>query len=315
MNGYDDSEHYGELGFLKLSNADLWRLNETLSVVDAAILITGNDPSTQAKLYDDDENGVIWGQKTDYEGFEPAFKALKAAILGNKLRADVKHSLRGYSERYDGREDHYYEIVQMPHEETVTYDMLVSRQANYSGDATTSEGKTVLNFAPSDIQTNRRNDLYICKKPNWKETMIAVEDLKSWLKSKQIRPQFFFPDASLEGFRDKNHARYSAKLATAVAAWEAIKVPAPKQSAKQTLEAWIQSNGEKFGIAIDGIVSASKAGDIAAIANWDTKGGATPTSTGDSLPPTKKEEPIENYQHGYGPSEKTIDIEDSDIPF
>jgi hypothetical protein len=311
MNGYD-LEQCGDLGFRKLSTIDLWRLSDSLNVVDAAILITGNDPSTQDKLYDDDR-GVKWGQKVDYAGFEPTLKALKSAILGNKLKAVIKHSMRGFSSESDPHGDYSYEIVQMPNEETVSYDMLVARMDTTPWSQEPLKGKTALNFSVSDIK--HTGNLYICKDPNWQQTLVEVEDLKEWLASKSLRPEFFFPDAPVEGFRNKNHSRYSAKLATAVAAWEAVKTASPNKTPKQTLKAWVQSNGEKFGLTDDGIVSDGMAEEIAIIANWQTKGGATPTSTNDSPPPTQQEEPIENYPHSYSPSEKTIDIDDPDIPF
>lgn len=311
MSGFDNSGGFG--AYRTLSQDDLWRLSDELSVVDAAILITGNDPAKEMKLRDDD-SGVVWGQKTDYEGYAPTFKALKAAILGNKLRANVKHSMRGQiTERDEG--NYEYEIVEMPHEETVSYDMLINQRSKSGYHDQNYTATTWLNFSASDLQTGSSGSLYVCKEPNWSETMIGVDDLKSWLESRNIFPPFFFPVSPAEGFRDKNHPRYSAKLATAVAAWEEVEHAAPNMSVKQTLDAWIQSNGRKYGLGSDGLVSSGMAKDLATIPNWDTNGGATPTRASTSLPPVSPEEPVQNYKYSHGADADGENSIDPEIPF
>ncbi len=65
---------------MTLSKLDYWRLADELSVVDAAILITGNDPSQTHDSADFNEPPEFV-QTTNYEGFDAAFKALRTAIL------------------------------------------------------------------------------------------------------------------------------------------------------------------------------------------------------------------------------------------
>lgn len=141
----------------------------------------------------------------------------------------------------------------------------------------------------------RNQSIYIVSEPNWKETLVQVNDLKYWLKGRGVFPPFFFPEGKADGFRDRGHARYSAKLACAVAAWEAVKKPASNKSAKETVTQWVQSNGASFGMADDnGIVPNKAVEEVAKVVNWATKGGAAPTYQGEA---EKEPEPIQNYRH------------------
>jgi hypothetical protein len=64
-------------GSQKLESLDYWRLNDDFSVVDAAFLIIGEDPSE-------------WRENVDWpKNYDPAKKALMNAVLKKKLPADV----------------------------------------------------------------------------------------------------------------------------------------------------------------------------------------------------------------------------------
>ncbi|MDQ2092740.1 hypothetical protein [Rhodalgimonas zhirmunskyi] len=276
-----------------LSLMDLWRLSDVLSVEDAAILIIGGNPGEKVTECVDnkDVEYVYWKGHKDYPA---AFKALRNAILSNKLRADVKYSMRGaqFTSTFD---ESVYEISQGPDEEQVCYSFLISRSDDplYSS---SSSGQTRLNFSVDDIWQERF--FYICREPNWEQTLVEVDDLKEWISCSGVFPPFFSPEGKAEGFRDKSHPRYSAKLGTAVAAWENVDAPEPHSSVKQTLSSRIRSNGEKYGVGDGkGIVSATAAEEVAKVANWNTKGGANPTPGPGDPHPTKQSEPIENYTY------------------
>lgn len=294
-----------------LSSMDLWRLSDTLSVVDAAILIIGGNPGEKNVEYDGNEEFeyIAWTKAIDYPA---AFKALRNAILSNRLAADLKFSMRGAQNDtfFDGET---YEIPQQNGEERISYDLLLSRPVSSAEGPEQPAGTTRLNFSVEDIAHEKF--LYICREPNWEQTLIDVEDLKEWLSSRGIYPSFFFPESKPEGFRDKSHPRYSAKLATAVAAWENIDAPERNSSVKQTLTNWIQSNGVKYGVGDGkGIVSTTAAEEIAKIANWHTKGGANPTQASEYQPARKQREPIENYPFSVPKGMKRPYPEGDDIP-
>ena len=65
---------------------DYWRLCDELSVVQAALLISGIDPATCQNHIDG------WESYLRPEGYEPAFAALKHAINAKRLKAIIKHS-------------------------------------------------------------------------------------------------------------------------------------------------------------------------------------------------------------------------------
>ncbi|AUQ57704.1 hypothetical protein PhaeoP30_00763 [Phaeobacter inhibens] len=287
---------------------DYWRLADELSVVDAAILITGNDPS-----YETEDNEGVWHQRTNYEGYSAAYKALRAAILGNKLRATVKLSTRGSATAWspDGQP---YEVVEMPHEEQISYDMLVARIDTYGKKPKEAPGQTITNFSVDELRNS--SFLYICKEPNWKETLVSVEDLKAWLASKGFYASFFFPKGRVDTFQNKEHPRYSAKLAACVAAWEAVTGPAKNSSVKKTVKDWLQSNASRYGVGDDnGIVSPTAAEELAKIVNWNPSGGANPTSGSIEHQSARDDGPIENYKYGYSEHPKYGDIDDTEISF
>lgn len=210
---------------MSLTSLDYWRLADELSVIDAAILITGNDPSGRFEIYDDngqavrDSNGV-WrtAQKRDYEGFEATFKALRSAIWSNKLRANIRHRVN--KAEYENVADYgYLPLDQGPGFKSASYDFLIARHGPEH------VGRTVSNFSIND-SLRGCDDFYIWKDPDWENTTIAVEDLKEWLSIRGISPSFFFPHGNLEGFRSKDNPRYAPKLAACVAAWEAVQAPA-----------------------------------------------------------------------------------------
>lgn len=259
---------------MTLSSLELWRLSDELSVTDAAILISGNNPSEKIMRYDEngqgvrDSNGVCEEyQRTDYDGFDPVFKALRTAIFSNKLKAILGAKARKPSLNYGTYGNP--EMLYGEGEIEFSFDVLI-RASGYS----------------ASIYTNRRIDnlsnaskVYVLDQPDWTETMINVDDLKDWLDGRGLYPDFFFPEGKAEGFRDKAHPRYSAKLACAVAAWEAIERQQPNKSVKETITAWVHSNAVSFGMAEGvGIVPKLSVEDVAKVVNWAIMGGAPPTN-------------------------------------
>jgi len=305
---------------MTLSKMDYWRLADELSIYDAAILMTGNDPSETVETYATDgtclydENGHIrMVQRRDYDGLTPCFRALKNAVLSNRLRATIRLPMRTskhphYGE-YDSQRSDEFDDFSTENEKQFRYDMLIARLV--SGERRSNDveisGQTRLNF---DVdQLNGERFLYVSKEPNWAETTIAVDDLKEWLKEKGLYPPFFFPNRPSVDFKDRRNPRYSPKLAACVEAWEQIKGPRKSMSVKQTVKAWLKSNAASFGVSSEtGIVSDKLAEELAAIVNWKPKGGATPTPQLGKTTDEKASEPVENYPYGYPEHEDNPEI-------
>jgi len=289
---------------MTLSIMDYWRLSDELSVIDAAILVTGNDPSQKLEVTDEENGRVIFDdngavkmyQRTDYEGFDAVFKALRNAIFSDRLRATVGTKAR--PQIFNGGEYGRPEIKLGEGELWLDFGTLVR---------TSSRGFELF----SNRKISALNDsakMYVLDEPDWSETVVDVADLKTWLNGRGLHPPFFFPEGKAEGFRDKSHARYSAKLACAVAAWESVEKAQAKKSVKETVTAWVMSNAVSFGLAnSDGIVPKLSVEDVAKVVNWATSGGATPTVSAETQ--EASQQPINNFKSFPG------DDKDDDVPF
>jgi hypothetical protein len=90
---------------------DYWRLCDEVSVIDAALLIVGEDPSSIR------QNVENWGPEQRPMGYDAAKTALANAILGGRLPATVRREAheRGYDEEpgphQDDRKEGYHTII------------------------------------------------------------------------------------------------------------------------------------------------------------------------------------------------------------
>ena len=136
---------------------------------------------------------------------------------------------------------------------------------------------------------------------HWDRTTISVCELKRWLLLKNFRPAFFFSseDTGNPDYLNKDHPRYSAKLAAGVKVWLAMeddqllngKAPIP------AMDSFLTSNYKELGLIHnqDSAQHGYKKGDInkgaireiAKIANWNDKGGAPSTPTIEPTPPSE----------------------------
>jgi hypothetical protein len=311
------------------SGLDYWRLADELSIVDASFLTLNLDPGHFRLLQPTDpSNSEIiqvagWsdsqieraGEADDGTPlvnpaqFRAVFKALRNAVFANKVQVRVvniaRHAPVDYGQYGNPR------LPEDPDEDTRNYGFTLSRgiPTLYSN----ADPITDLSCSPADRL------MYILREPDWFNTTIEVEELKSWFLSRGTAFPFFFPEGVADGFRDKQHVRYAAKLATAVAAWEAVERPSRNKSVKQSLTDWVISNGVSYGLGnSDGIVTATVAEEIAKIANWHTSGGATPTYTEETEPDVGYEEAIQNFEkvndNDGEQYQSTRDLDD-EIPF
>lgn len=223
-----------------MNSLDYWRLCDELSIVHAALLIVGIDPSSEEGSYCE-----RWQEHEQPSGYLAAKRALIGAVQAGRLPATV---------RYEAQPNH--EAIDDP-----------------DGNRRT---KTVNRLA----RCNDGRDYLILPVPNWHSSSVSVENLKTWLRSRGFASGFFFPneEAGMPGYMDPRNPRYAPKLAAAVSAWLAVDEAAPGKSPKQTLERWIREHAAGFGLTDDeGKPVETAMEECAKVANWQPGGGASKT--------------------------------------
>ncbi|MEP3333512.1 hypothetical protein [Sedimentitalea sp.] len=202
---------------MSFNDIDYWRLSDVLSVTDAAMLGADINPGEwEATWPSNPQDGHFHKRGTgnhtnnyfDSPKFIAVFSAIRNAILADTLPANLAKRTRAAPYHwYDGM------AVEMPPEDDedgISYEALLKLGG----------GSFRTNAHDTDFGTYQT--LLFLKEPDWSQSTVAVDDLKDWMKKKNFLPPFFFPAGSTEGFRNREHPRYSPKLACAAAAWEAV---------------------------------------------------------------------------------------------
>lgn len=239
-----------------------WRLNDELSVVNAAILIVGGDPSQMTQRFDHIAEGYFEDQDLDHDGFAAAFTALKAAIRNGTLPAKHWYGAQsGWSEVTRGALSNDGFIIVTSH----TLNSILEAQLMETG-----------NWVPS-------GSVLFHREPDWWQTNVKVEDLKRWLRDKGIQPSFFFPETladrgdTVDEVLDFEHEHFTPELALALTVWRAL-LPerAFKGGVKSTIEAWIKANPDAWHG--EGELSVAAKERIITLVNWNKSGGAPKSS-------------------------------------
>ena len=227
---------------MELNELDYWRLHDSMSLAQAAILIIGLTPSALGPDHerapyikiDNPFEGAGQEPKPDEQHIEITGKlnavvsALIMAVKGKHLKAkEVYRNKRTY-EQFDG--DDFAE-----------------------------------QWIPSDEIDPHG-------------TVVEVVDLIKWLDTKNIRPNFFLPTTtSTPDYLNPINTRYAPKLAAAVRAWQAVTDPNGK-TPKQALVKWLRENAALFGLTDEeGKINEDGIEQVAKVANWHPGGGAAKT--------------------------------------
>lgn len=223
-----------------MDELDYWRLCDELTVIQAALLIVGIDPSSNDGAYADG-----WKPHEQPAGYMAAKSALCHAVASRKLRARMRHDAEP---RYVAGRDNFDERARWQGED-------VHEVTDFAGDR-----------------------FVVTAEADWSKTTIAVDDLRAWLTSRGVRTGFFFPTApDAPDYLDPTHARYAPKLAAAVRAWLAVQDPQGKHP-KQALMKWLRENAAEFGLSDEeGKPNEQGIEECAKVANWQPGGGAPKT--------------------------------------
>ncbi len=151
---------------------------------------------------------------------------------------------------------------------------------------------------PATIRTgSRQPNFYESKNSNgYKEwipigdidptkTTIEREDLRAWLKQRGFNQGFFFPENYKNDipYLNPDNPHYPKKLAALVAAWEAADQtaehdPSTNKNPITFVKKWLIENADKFNLK-DNNQKEAFFEDLAAICNWNVKGGRNPKSS------------------------------------
>ena len=233
-----------------------WRLVTDLTVVDAAILIVGGDPSHTETVFDPHGEEYYEAKVTSgHKGYDGTFAGLTGAILSGSLRATLKYAIEDAEQPRSKLGENFW--------------LLTKQDLNpfFEGGA---------NFSWNS------GNVRIAKNPDWDMTTINVDNLKAWLRSKGRMTGFFFPEPKnadeADAFMDENHDHFSPDVALAISAWRALsneqRFP---RGVKAAIEDWIDAHPEAW----KGEESLSLAAKerIATLVNWKRTGGAPRTGS------------------------------------
>lgn len=246
---------------------DLWRLATDLTVVDAAILIAGGDPSDVDHEPDTFGNYFPVKRTDGHLGYLAAFTSLTAAIRKGYLRAEFSHPK---AQTIGAHDDHATKIL------LVTPENLERMTKGYQNAELSGASE---HPPPGPHEVSFR----IFVEPDWSETTIDVEDLKAWLRSRGFTTGFFFPlqegtEEGPEAFMDPSHPHFAPELALAVAAWRGLEGKSGfVRGSKEAISGWIDSNPDAWLGETE--LSTSAKDRIVTITNWRKSGGA-PASGG-----------------------------------
>ena len=208
-----------------MEGIDYWRLCDEFSVVQAALLIAGQeDPGIWEGVLNDKEQ-----DRPKY--FTAAFTALKNAILGGRLPATIRRKAweRGWTET--------------PWDE---WEIENGTEQPGDGEKITDNFGIFPDQEPIPEEAKNLRDIIYRTEPDWYLTTILESDLKEWLKSRGIKTGFFFPQADdTPDFLDKNHEHYAPKLAAAIKAWQAVNEEPDllaSKTPKKALIIWLRNN-------------------------------------------------------------------------
>ncbi len=218
---------------------DYWRLCDEISVLDAALLIVGEDPATSRDYIDH------WDGEKLPTGYAATRTALINAVLGGQLRATLRYPARYLPD------DQYPKIGER-----------VSSRIDSDGDPEDFAFKEVPDWA---ITTTKVEDL-----KQW----LSSRGLKTgffFFDASDDKPDYL--DKS-----HPNYAPKLAAAVEAWQAMVADEDLQKGKTAKQALEVWLRKNADKFGLTKDdGNPNEQGIEDVCKIANWNPKGGAPKT--------------------------------------
>jgi hypothetical protein len=135
--------------------SNYWKLADNLTVIQAALLIVGEEPAGQQEYI------LGWKEENRPDHFDAVYSAIKNAVISGTLKAVINYPI-SWIENPDNRS-----WIQYPN---------------------IDENVGVF----KDEDSRESLEVHFKKTPDWQNTTIAVSNLKAWLFGRGIEPSFFF---------------------------------------------------------------------------------------------------------------------------
>jgi len=238
-----------------MEGLDYWRLCEELTIVQAALLVVGEDPGT-----------AEYAEDQDIPNRPKGYEAVKTAIC-----AGLKNFV-SYAKEYD---EFQTEMDNLP--SNIPEGVEIDGNPEYLSALLSRSIEGVL-VPQVDFDINGNNmgaiegTVDVCK------STLKVDSLKQWLRIRGLSKGFFFPDlVETMDYLDPSNPRYAPKLAASVRAWQAV-TNVGKGSPKQALNKWLRENAAEFNLTNEEGKPVEQAiTECSKVANWKLKGGAPST--------------------------------------
>lgn len=202
-------------------------------------------------------------------GLMSSFSIVEAsALIAGHAPSDYVENLD-----WDGAPEGTFQLVNATDHEKIVFDAAIS---SIRHDIEVGELKAI-------IRTETITQLYKTDtQADWQakamlsifHTRIRRNDLVKWLEDRHCYPDFFFNNKDQPLYLiQNNNPQYSPKLCAVIHAWEATKEAEENNnldglSVKKYAANWLENNAPKYGV--EGVTNYD---DMAAIVNWNTKGG------------------------------------------
>ena len=218
-----------------------WRRCDQLTVVQAALLILGFDPS--AFLEGRTVLGTGQMEPTEpVDGYEATLSALANAILAGTLPAKIRSHARPWSGYAD-----YPDMAETRAKDVRGVEIIYQLQPSWS------------------LTTVSVEDLRYWLKKRGASGGFFFPDR----------------EPTIAEYLNPENGCYAPKLAAGLDAWRAVSTDPnlrKKKSAKQALDDWLTQEASRYELLKpDGSINRAAIEDIAKVANWDLKGGAPRT--------------------------------------
>lgn len=241
-----------------MEELDYWRLCEELNIVQASLLVVGEDPVSA-------EYVEGWEAHKRAKGYEAA----KMAICGG-LKNYILHEKEWdeLDQKTENLRLDYPNAAHFSEGESEYLSALFSRSIT---------GELV---QQSDFDMNGNDVGFLEGTIDVYRSTVNVDSLKQWLRLrlKGFATGFFFPErVETVDFLDPHNPRYAPKLAASVKAWQAV-TDGGSKSPKQALNKWLREHAAEFKLTNDDGRPVEQAiEDCSKVANWKQTGGAPKT--------------------------------------